>query len=398
MSIRGVVLGAVALLLAACGGGGGVTFPPAPTPTPETTPAPTPTRGATTGEPLEDLRVAFVNLAMPPAPPDPDADDATPSPQMPMEATTFDARLTGLARELEEFAADIIIVNEASWMRDMGRATRLAEILKMEFSYTRANPWPEGRSREESDALVDAYGYEEGELVLVRPPLRLLEAETAALEPRHPETGERRVALRVLVGLPYSDETFTVYGTNFPWDDPGINEELAHGFVAFVEATRGEGPIVGASGVATPAPEVLAIFAEAGLVDVVADALGEEAPATCCRESLSAPEAPDESADDDGENGDAGEEPEEPGAPDEAPEMAERRDFVFTDGWRASSVTLLAVDPVTLANGRRVYISDHLGLGLVFALDSTRSAETGPAPWPVTGARSSPLTCSRPAP
>ncbi|MDZ7727831.1 MAG: hypothetical protein U5Q44_06335 [Dehalococcoidia bacterium] len=194
MSIGTVALLAL-LLAAACGGGAA---PPTPTPDPRS-PATTPTADNQPGtpEPAPDtLRVAYINLGSPITV---DAEDT-------VAAETYRDRLDMVIGELQELQPDIVAVSEATWAPDLPNASWaiLASSLGMEAQFARANPWFPGMSEEESDAVVDLVGFEEGEAILSRYPIR--QGNRIELNPRASEN-EGRIAFHVIVRIPGIGDT-----------------------------------------------------------------------------------------------------------------------------------------------------------------------------------------------
>ncbi|MGI8927073.1 MAG: endonuclease/exonuclease/phosphatase family protein [Tepidiformaceae bacterium] len=322
----------VALLVAACGGddAGPVADAPSPVTTAAASPAATPTGDPP--EPPTEFRVAFINLLSPISL---DANDV-------VAAETFEERLTIVIEELKAFSPDLVAFNEVSFTTRLGSAReRLLAGLKMEYAYTRANPWFQGQTQAASDLTAKQVGFDEGELVLSRYPI--LRAERHGLNPRTSET-EGRAALHVVIKAPAPMDELDVYVTHLTGGGEKIRHAQAIDFLSFVANTAGKGPVLllgdlsEASGSATHK-----VFIDRGLFEVV-PMLGKDAVPTCCRESVVGQQPP-------------------PGL---------RTDFIFASGWEALSATIFASTPAKRADGTLLYASDHNGMLAVFPFPSVQ--------------------------
>lgn len=329
----------VALLLpfaAACGGEGRerAPFTPAATGTLPTTTVPP----ATTPAPRTELRVAFINLFSPlSAGDDPEG----------VAASTFDERLGIVITELAELDADIIAFNDVSWTEEAGSAmSRLASELRMEFQYARSSPWLPEQTKEESDALVRELGYDRGVLVLSKEPI--LAAERAVLGWRDAEAGDAIAALHVTIRGPGDTGTLDIYVAELNGLSPEALEEATRALIKFVVSTRGAGAVIVTGSLGIPHDsDLMALYEEAGLVDVTRRVLGEHAPATCCRESVLAPGTP----------------------------LTERSDFILTDGWLPTRIRYFGHLPKRMEDGTMLYASVRNGLMATLPVTSGGSAD-----------------------
>ncbi len=313
--------------------------PQAPTP-----PAGTPTvavatpTGTPEASPAE-VRVAYLNLMSP------IVVDVTD----PVAGETFAERLGMVIEAARAVQPDIFAVSEATWTKEHGSAwAKLAAGLAMEgSSFARATPWFPGQSEEESDALRDLVGFEEGEYLLVRSPYAILRSERKTLNPRVSEA-EARAALHVVVRGPGSLGEIDVYVARLAG-----NEETriaqARDLLIWVELTRGRGLVVLFLGLESPPDSPVArLFAERGYLDVAAP-FG--ALPTCCRPTVLS-DAPQ-------------------------PPLPVRTDYIFTNGWPASSVVTFAEGPRVLEGGKLLYASDHAGLAAAIPVPESARAEAG---------------------
>lgn len=328
---------AFALLAAACGPGEAGPRPQHATPE---TPAPatvSPTAAATPAPPPPtEFRVAFINLHSPLA-----AEAGNP-----VAGETFELRLQLLVDELRSFDPDIVGFNEASWTEKYGSAvTYLARELKMEPVYARANPWFEGQTREQSDALVREAGFEEGELFLVRSTrYAVLRADEAyPLKPLSSEAGERRIGLHVVLKGPKALGEIDLYITHLTGGGERVVPGQAADFAAWVVETRGRGPSIVMVGQSDPtAPPTYEVFRAIGLRDVFG---GQEGVVTCCRTAVAG----------------------------EQPPLTAHTDYLMYDRWQSGSAALFG-DVPSSSNGNLVYLSDHNGIMAVFPIPPERAS------------------------
>lgn len=319
--------------------------------------------------PPTELRVAFINLGSPIAVDDTDH----------VAAETFFERLQLVAAELEELQPDIVALTDATWTRELETSAWdvLASALRMEPHYQRANPWFPGQNREASNATRDLVGFEEGDAILSRYPIR--KGSRIALNPRASEN-EGRSALHVVMLIePYGE--VNVYISRLAGAEE-TREAQAADLRAQIEETGNGRPTlvftdVGLGG----APGAVSVFTESGFEDLGAGA-GDEAMATCCRTGMLfdvPPEtpvggegvAPPMPTGDAPAGGDAGGDDDDPGTPaSEGPdELAETRTlYVFSEIWGATSVDVFAERPNLRADGSRLYASDHNGVFAVLSL------------------------------
>jgi hypothetical protein len=278
----------------------------------------------------KELKVAFINLLSPLAL---DAENR--------EADeTNEARLQALITELKAFDPDIVGFNEASWTRAHGSAvSRLQKELKMEAQYLRANPqFPLATSREDAEELVKKAGFEEGELILVKGSrFPILRSTPHLLNPKTSESGEVRAALHVVVKGPAGVGEIDIFITHLTGGGDAVRQSQAANFAVWVRTNRGRGPaivMVGQSDpTATPSYE---LFKNVGLTDV----FGTKPIVTCCRTSVIG----------------------------EQPPVTARSDYLMTSKWFPESTRVFGDEPVLMADGRKLYISDHNGLMATFLL------------------------------
>lgn len=317
---------AAAMLLASCGGGSGGNGgrgTPSPSVT-VTSAAPTGTPG--TPVPLSELKVAFINLYSPLTL---DAND-------PAAADTFKARIQLLAEELRKLQPDLIAFNEASVTSHGNAIEMLVAELKMEYYYTRANPWFPGQSKEQSDATVKQIGFEEGELLLSRFPI-LTADEPLPLNPLTSESGERRVLLHAVVKAPAPLGEIDVYVTHLTGGGEATRQAQAADVVQKLKDRDSGRPTFIIGDMTDPAGSATyKVFEDAGF----ADPLGDQGLATCCRKSV----VGDQSA------------------------ATTRPDWILARGLGGGTVQLFAQDPAVQPDMRKLYASDHNGLFAVFTL------------------------------
>ena len=337
LSIAGVLVAIFAGV--ACGGDDD---DDATTPVPAETVSPTPVPADATRTPdttFAGLRVAFVNLHAPEGPEGEAVD-------------TFDARLDLVIAELHAFEPDVVAVTEASWSETTGRAaSRLASELRMEFQYARQQPWPDDEETD-PDALVAEAGWESGDLVLSRFPIYAADSHELATGALGDEGVERRIAMHVVVRLPDPVGAVDIYVADLTGGDSLLERQRATELLAFIEETRGEGPVIvaGSFGL-TPSALGLEPLLKAGYVDLAAAASDYPLP-TCCRERLIDPE--------------------------ETP--AARVDFLLSDGWHAQTVTLFAHRPHLQDDGTELYASDRNGLLAVLPVTEEYLPRLQPVP------------------
>ncbi len=314
-----------------CGGENGGDFP-------QSTPGPQAADTTTTPEPRDpipvatELRVAYINLLSPIAT---DSNNTLPG-------ETFAQRLDALIEELKVFKPDIVGFSEVFWKAKLGSArTILVDGLKMEPQYARANPWILGQSKEESDQTSKLYGFEEGELLLVRHPLTFIEAKRWPLNPRNSES-EGRACLHAVVQAPDPLGRIDVYLTHLTSDNEKIRQAQAADVVTVIQKTRSLGPtIILGDFNDTPDSATIRPVTAAGFKDIAVVAAGDPGFPTCCRETVLG----------------------------EQPPLTARTDFILTDrlGWHPT-VSLFAHEPKKRADGTYLYASDHNGLKAVFPL------------------------------
>lgn len=324
------LLALLALLLASCSRAPKTALTPTPTPraTAEATAAPTSTPEPTPHE----LRVAYLNLMSP------IVVDVTD----PVAHETFEERLAMVIEAGRSLQPDIFAVSEATWTKEHGAVwAKLAAGLGMEgSSFARATPWFPGQTKEQSDALRELVGFEEGEYLLVRSPYAILRSERRTLNPRVSEA-EARAALHVVVRGPGELGEFDVYVARLAGSDE-IRLAQARDLLLWVELTKGRGLVLLFVGLeARPDSPITQLFVERGYVDVAAP-FGELG--TCCRPSVlaDAPQGP----------------------------LPARTDYIFTNGWPARSAVTFATEAKMRADGRFLYPSDHAGVLASIAVPS----------------------------
>lgn len=324
--------GAAAGAAVSCGGNGGGEFPPATpgSPTPATTVTPSPTEQI---PPMTELRVAYINLLSP----------VTTDSNNLVAAETFEQRIEIVVDELKQFKPDIVGFSEVFKVKDLQNAQDLLVAgLKMDFQYVRANPWTPNQTREQSDEMVKLAGFEEGELLLVRPPLAALESNRQALNPRNSES-EGRVCLHVPIQGPTELGRVDVYVTHLTSDNERTRQQQTSDILDFIRRTRGIGPTLILGDLNdTPESEAVATFLDAGFTDIAQVDEGSPGYTTCCRESVLG----------------------------EQPELTRRTDYIFSARMGPALVSLLGDEPKKRADDSWLYASDHNGLKAVFLLPS----------------------------
>lgn len=323
----GVALVLASLLsLVACGGDGGTDTPPNTPGTPLPTQTATPDPNLPVPQ-LTELRVAYINLLSP----------VTTDTNNHVAADTFEQRLDAVIEELKVFKPDIVAFSEVFWTKELGSAQqKLISGLKMDVQYARANPWTRDQSKEESDQTAKLYGFDEGELVLVRAPLTILGATRHALNPRNSEN-EGRIVLHVSVSGPAPLGKMDVYVTHLTSDNERVREQQSADLLTFVKQTRGEGAAILLGDFnAQPGTTTTANLLAAGFTDVAVEST--PAVTTCCRESIVGQQPP----------------------------LAGRTDYIFSNRMSLPEVTLFASQPTKRADGVWIYPSDHNGLLAVF--------------------------------
>ena len=328
LAVAGIL---AAVAATACGGDSDQEPEPTRTATPGT---PTPAVSATpspTSVPLAELRVAFVNLQSPLTI---DAED-------PVAGDTFTDRLALITAELQSLNVDIVGFSEASDTDAHGSAiTHLARELKMEVVYFRANPWRPGGSREQSDALVELQGFEEGGLLLVRSDRWPLagDPQHVVLNPLTSELGERRIAIHLRVKAPAPVGEIDFYLTHLTGGGDAIRLAQAQDLAEWITQTRGTGPAILMGDFSeVPGSPAMTIFDEMAFVDFLA----ERPTGTCCRETVVG----------------------------EQPPLEMRTDYILASRWLPTSVTVFANRPGQRADGTLLYASDHNGLIAIFDLE-----------------------------
>jgi endonuclease/exonuclease/phosphatase family metal-dependent hydrolase len=283
-----------------------------------------------TPEPPREFRVAFINLLSP----------LTVDANNQEAGETFDERLDLVIKALKAYNPDLIAFNEASVTKAYGSAiTRLAKELKMEFQYARANPWYPGQTKEQSDDLAKQIGFEEGELILSRYPIKD-GSQRYALNPRTSESGEVRAALHVVVKGPGSLGDIDVYVTHLTGGSDKTRRAQVADFTSFVATTRGTGPTIAMVG----DPDISLtndLYQAIGLHDVA----GEADAFTCCRDSVIG----------------------------EQPPVTGRADYLMSDRWKPMSWSIFGDEPSPRADGTLLYPSDHNGIWATFAVPAPAS-------------------------
>lgn len=336
VNLLGFLVVACTFLVIACGPGEAGPRPQHATPETPTTVPESPTPLATPSPPAPtEFRVAFINLFSPLA-----AEAGNPA-----AGETFEVRLQLLVEQLRSFDPDVVGFNEASWTEKYGSATTyLARELKMEPVYARANPWFEGQTREQSDALVREAGFEEGELFLVRSTrYTVLRAdEPYALKPLSTESGERRIGLHAVLKGPKSLGEIDLFITHLTGGGERVVPAQAADFAGWIAETRGRGPSLVMVGQSDPAvPSSYEVFRAIGLRDVFG---AGEGIVTCCRAAVV----------------------------DEQPPLSARTDYLMYDRWQAGSAELFGDQPLE-NHGSLLYLSDHNGIMAIFPIPPERA-------------------------
>jgi endonuclease/exonuclease/phosphatase family metal-dependent hydrolase len=313
-----------ALLVAACGGDGDDddtdrSRTPSVTVTASVPSGPTPT-----ATPISEFKVAFINLHSP-----------LPVGGNPVAAETMGARIQLLAAEIQRLDPDLIAFNEASITGAGDAVDQLLAALKLELAYMRANP---GFGLDNADAapVVDASGFEEGELIFSKHPI--LEYNRLWLSPRTSELGEGRIALHARIKAPSPLGEINVFLTHLTGGGEAIRQAQAADLVTQIEGLRGDRPTLLIGDMGDPAGSMTyQTFQAAGYADPAWDG----SLTTCCRESVIGPQ----------------------------PELVTRPDCILSLGFGDGAVQLFAHAPVTRDDGTELYASDHNGLFAVFPVD-----------------------------
>ena len=325
------MLAALGLLIAACGGDTDEPGPRHATPeTPSPVASPTSIPTAEVEAPTE-FRVAFVNLH-------------NPLFQESAEAPSFEDRLAILIQELKEFDADVVAFNEAFRTTDYNVITTLGEALAMEPVFARANPWFPDKSEEETKALLEEVGWQEGELLLVRSSLYavLTPGTSYALSPLSSEAGERRIGLHVVIKGPPSFGEVDLFVTHLKGGGDAVRAQQAQDFAAWVADQQGSGPSIVFVGQDDPASASnYDAYRAIGLREVFS---GDQVP-TCCRASLAG----------------------------EQPPLTAHNDYILYDRMQIAEAILIGAEPTALEDGTLVYASDHNGIGAKFTIPPDRT-------------------------
>ncbi len=362
-----VLMTIAAFLFVACGGG---TDLPPTTPTPATDDA-TPTPAASSGTPApapSELRIAFINLGSPITVDETDR----------IAHETFFERLDLLIAELKDYRPDLVAITGAAWTDELGAAAWevLASELRIEVQYQRANPWFPNHDKEDSDATRDLIGFEEGEALLSRYPIRW--SKRIPLNPRTSES-EGRIALHAVLRIePYGDVNVYISRLSGTFQ---TRLAQAADLRRVIDQTREDGPVlVFADFGMDPDSEGVTGFTNSGFFDLAYAAGDDDSLGTCCRTSMlfGVPEEPGE-----GEEGPDAEEPVTPlpgtnetpevmpeqGTPESNEELAENRTlYVFSDSWGAEDFRIFGQYPALRADGSRLYASDHNGIFAIIDL------------------------------
>jgi endonuclease/exonuclease/phosphatase family metal-dependent hydrolase len=133
----------------------------------------------------------------------------------------LDLRLELIAHEIERLDADIVLLQEVPWRRELGNAAAyLSEEMGMNYVYWRANGnrW--------------AISFEEGEAILSRYPLK-----DVSVSELKPQAGffENRIVLRAVAQTPIGD--IDLYVTHLTHGEAEINQGQVEALMQFVERT-----------------------------------------------------------------------------------------------------------------------------------------------------------------
>jgi endonuclease/exonuclease/phosphatase family metal-dependent hydrolase len=358
LSIRWALCIAIAaVVVAACNGGG----EPDPTPTPTVGASPTAADPPTPPDPTTaGIRVAYMNLMAPTSVDDEEG----------VERATFVDRIDIAISELREFAPDLIGVSEAAWVEGLGSSAwaRLVDGLQYEGTIlARANPWLLGQSQADSDALVEEVGFEEGEYLLSRFPIR----SSKRYELPAPSIYESRAVLHAVVAAPEPIGEIDVYVTRFGGEDWRLARQ-AERLLAIISLTHDlerEIIVMGDLG-APPDSEVLSTLVAAGYLDPLAG----EGVLTCCRQGVSFEASaltPTPVPTADPSASPAAPDPDATATPAPSPiagpaEVSTRTDYVLVGQWTSETWRLIGSEPVEQSSGQALFASDHNGIGIVF--------------------------------
>ena len=238
----------------------------------------------------------------------------------------LNTRLDVLLKQVQQLDADIILLQEVPWNRQMQSvAGYLSERLGMNYLYYRAN------------GNRQAISFEEGEAILSRYPLK-----SPLFIELNPQAGffEHRVVLQADVETPRGDiRLFVTHLTN---GKPEINRQQVDSLLEHVQASGDMLKIIAGDFNAGQDSSQIALLSRLW-VDVFREANPDEAGFTCCIDDL---------------NND----PSEP--------LERRIDYIFMVAGENTPVNLidarLAFDKPEPVEGGWQWVSDHVGMVVTF--------------------------------
>ncbi len=183
---------------------------------------------------------------------------------------SFDAlprRIERIAAEITRRQADIVLMQEVPWtLKTKNAARKLAELTGMNYAYIRANGnrW--------------AIGFEEGEAILSRYPIRATDFKELL-----PRAGvfEHRIVLRATLDTSMGD--IDVYTTHLTNGDPQINQQQAAALSAYTRGTN-LGILAGDFNAEPQSSQIESLQSQ--WVDAFASSMGTQALNTCCIDDL----------------------------------------------------------------------------------------------------------------
>jgi endonuclease/exonuclease/phosphatase family metal-dependent hydrolase len=272
---------------------------------------------------------------------------------------------------MARLGVDIAGFSEVTWKRELETPawSILARGLQMEGSLVaRANPWVAGQTREQSDASVQSFGWEEGEYLLSRYPI--LSSRRYPLNPRTSES-EGRAVLHAVVAAPEPIGELSVYVTRLAGDEEtrtAQGKDLAR---IIAETREGRPMLLLADLASDPDSPVVQDLVARGYLDAGA---ATDLP-TCCRETIMVLPGPTPGAETPAEDTPTEEAPAETpvSTPAANPTSTSRRtDYIFFNTWQVESFQLFANVAISGADGAAIYASDHNGIAATFDLTASK--------------------------
>jgi endonuclease/exonuclease/phosphatase family metal-dependent hydrolase len=275
-----------------------------------------------------EFRIAYINILSPRT-----LDSANTVP-----SETFEERMALIVKELKEFRPDVVAFSEVSDTQEHGKAAEILwKELKLEKFYVRSKPWVPGQTKEQEEASIKLFGFEEGTLILFNANrFPNPGGERRWLNPRTNDY-EAPAAIWMRFKGPDSIGEIDVFVTQLTGIDSRARSQQAADFASYIESKRGEGPVIVLGDLGDPPDSAtVKVFGDMGLED----AFTGIPELTCCREAVIG----------------------------EQPAAAVRTDYMLVEGWTPSVVDVFADQPGTRADGTLLYASDHNGISAVFPI------------------------------